>query len=153
MKLFVDLDGVLADFDQGMKDNFGLFPDEFETVGKMWKAAATHPSFFGTLPLMQDAIELWTVVKRMNPTILTGVPYGNWAPDQKRSWVATNFGDVPVITCYSKDKYTHGVAGDILIDDRIKAKAPWEDMGGTFIHHTTAQKTISELSSYAATRN
>jgi hypothetical protein len=33
----------------------------------------------------------------------------------------------------------------VLIDDRLKLKQDWEKKGGTFIHHTNAESTLSIL--------
>lgn len=142
---YVDLDGVLADFDRGIKDLTGLYPSE-QPVKDMWRAAARHENFFGTLHFMSDGQKLWDYVKKYNPTILTGVPIGKWAPSQKREWVARNIGtEVPVITCWSRDKHLHAKEGDILIDDREKARDPWVSVGGVFILHTDTQNTIRQL--------
>ena len=33
----------------------------------------------------------------------------------------------------------------VLIDDRIKAKAPWEEAGGVFVHHTSTAESLRQL--------
>jgi hypothetical protein len=144
-KLFLDLDGVLADFDRGVERVTGKRPEQLQ-VGQMWSALARAPQFFDTLEFMHDAELLWLFCKPHNPTILTGLPLGSWAPEQKRRWVARMLGgDVPVITCKSRDKPRYAAPGYVLVDDRERARAGWEEKGGIFIHHTSAERSIAEL--------
>lgn len=145
MQLFLDLDGVLADFDRGVEALLGKRPDELPP-SRMWAALAKAPSFYGTLELMHDAQALWDFCKPFGPTILTGLPRGNWAEKQKRRWVANQLGrDVEVITCLSREKHKYSAPGHVLVDDRVGLRAAWEAAGGTFIHHVSAARTIARL--------
>lgn len=143
--LFLDLDGVLADFDRGVVAVTGKRPEQLP-MKEMWRALSRHADFFGTLEFMHDAQELWAFCAPHRPTILTGLPLGSWAPEQKTRWVARMLGaDVPVITCMARDKARYASPGAILVDDREKAQAPWEAAGGHFILHRTAADSITEL--------
>ena len=145
MELFLDLDGVLADFDRGVKKATGKRPEDLP-MKIMWRELSRHPDFFGTLEFMHDAQELWAFCAPYEPTILTGLPMGSWAPDQKRRWVASMLGaNVRVITCMARDKHRHAGPGKVLVDDREKARDPWEAAGGTFILHTSAANSIAAL--------
>jgi len=145
MKIFQDLDGCLADFERGVHELTGKEVHELN-IGKMWGAVARADEFFYNLPWMKDGQELWNGVQHLDPTILTGIPHGGWASGQKKKWCGKELGwHVPVITCWSKEKHLYGQEGDVLIDDRIMAKAKWEDMGGIFIHHTSAVDTLKQL--------
>lgn len=143
--LFLDLDGVLADFDRGVVAATGKRPEQL-AMKEMWRALSRHADFFGTLEFMQDAQELWSFCAPHRPTILTGLPLGSWAPEQKTRWVARMLGaDVPVITCMARDKARYASPGAILVDDREKAREPWETAGGCFILHRNAADSIAEL--------
>lgn len=145
MKLFLDLDGVLADFDRGIEAATGRRPEQLP-LKEMWRAAAREADFFGTLEMMHDAHELWAFCRPHDPTILTGLPLGSWAPEQKRRWVARVLGaDVPVITCLSRDKPRYSGPGHVLVDDRERTGAAWERAGGVFILHTSAEHSIAAL--------
>ena len=145
MTLFCDLDGVLADFNHGVLELTGKLPDD-QFVGSMWKAVSNADRFFYNLEWMSDGQLLWSNIMHHNPSILTGIPYGGWAAQQKRDWCAERLdAQVEVIPCWSRDKHTFAVEGDILIDDRLKAKDPWESVGGIFIHHTSTESTLDDL--------
>ncbi len=145
LDLFLDLDGVLADFDRGVKAVTGKRPEELP-MKVMWRELSRHPDFFGTLEFMHDAQELWRFCEPFKPVILTGLPLGSWAPEQKRRWVAHMLGPhVHVITCMAKDKFKHGGPGKVLVDDREKAREPWLAAGGLFVLHSSAKSSIAEL--------
>ena len=147
--IFVDLDGVLADFDTLAMELFGCHPRQFEDKhgeAEFWRKITEHGTFYADLPVMPDARELWDACCRYGePTVLTGVPRGDWAAPQKRGWVERHFGHGRVITCASRNKRDHAMPGDILIDDWLKYRALWEEMGGIFIHHVNAKNSIAEL--------
>ena len=151
--LFVDLDGVLADFDKGVKDLTGKLPQDLHPKA-MWPRLAKTPGFYDSLDWMPDGKELWEAVLPHGPIILTGLPIGSWAEPQKRSWCARILGEaVEVITCKSREKASiaRQRSGEsttpILIDDREKLKDDWEAMGGVFIHHRSAKQSIAALKS------
>lgn len=146
--LFLDCDGVLADFDAGAKKLLGMTPAEFEKRhgrGEFWKRLARAPNFYGDLPQMRDAQRLFEALKHLKPTILTGLPLGKWAAPQKERWAAEHFPGVPIITTMARQKHLHMDPGDVLVDDRENHRHLWEDAGGIFIHHKTAEDTIRQL--------
>jgi 5'(3')-deoxyribonucleotidase len=152
-KLFIDMDGVLADFDRAYVDLFGAKPDRTKNPkadDEMWETIRTHGSFFRDLPLMPDAQELWDRVATYNPIILTGVPKEiPDAPLQKIQWAQHHLGRYThVITTPSKNKCVFGRSGDILVDDWVKYKHRWEKMGGIWITHTSAASSIAQLQEY-----
>ncbi|MBY0335352.1 MAG: hypothetical protein K2X11_01985 [Acetobacteraceae bacterium] len=145
MQLFLDLDGVLADFDRGVLEVTGRRPEELP-LKSMWAALARAPRFFETLAMMEDAEALWRFCAPHRPTILTGLPLGGWAPAQKKAWVARILGaHVPVITCMSREKPRWSAPGHVLVDDRASAREGWERKGGTFLHHVSAEASIAAL--------
>lgn len=146
MQLFVDLDGVLADFDSHYDTLFGGRPDKKDDSVD-WKAIAKADKFFFNLPPMPDYEALWARVERHKPIILTGIPSSvPNAPDLKRAWVSKYIGpSVPVITCASKNKCNYASPGDVLIDDWEKHKAKWENVGGIWITHVNAVETAKRL--------
>ena len=147
-ELFLDCDGVLADFDAGAEQLLGMKLAAFQKRygnGLLWKRLANAPGFYATLPEMADAQLLFAAVKHLRPTILTGLPMGNWAAPQKVKWAAEHFPGVPIITCMARDKHEHMTAGDVLVDDRENHRAAYEDAGVVFIHHRNAADSIRQL--------
>ena len=149
-RIYLDCDGVLADFDRGAQKIFGMSPRGFEALygpGLFWKRLAQADGFYDSLELMPDAMELYEAVKHRDPIILTGLPRGRWAEPQKRSWAERHFPGVPVITTSAALKHEHLDPGDALVDDRDKYKHLWEEAGGIFVHHRNAAESIARLRS------
>lgn len=150
-QLFVDMDGVLADFAAHYGLHFGLYLDRLASEPPdMWDNIRSLRTFYRDLPLLPDARELWDGCCRLHarPVVLTGVPYREVpeAEPQKRAWLAEHLGaDVPVICCRSKDKRLYGRPGDVLVDDWPKYRVLWEAMGGTFVQHRSAATTLPVL--------
>ncbi len=147
-QLFLDCDGVLADFDRGAAAVLGMRPRAFQErqgIGRMWARLAGAPDFYGTLPLMPDARELFAAVRHLDPIILTGLPRGNWAAPQKVRWAAEHFPDTRIITCMAVNKRDHGREGDVLVDDTLKHRHLWEEAGGIFVHHRSAAESVAAL--------
>lgn len=145
-QIFVDMDGVLADFDAHHEAVFGFRSCKLaDNVD--WNAVRAVPSFYEAIPPMADMAELWGAVESYKPIVLTGVPRSvEEAPDNKRAWVRKHIGpDVEVRCCRSAEKCLHAHPGDILIDDWNKYQHLWEQAGGIFILHTSAAASVTEL--------
>ena len=150
-RLYLDCDGVLADFDKGATAVLGLPPRAYEArhgIGRFWAKLATASDFYFGLPLMPDAMELFDAVRHLHPVILTGLPRGNWAADQKVRWAARYFPGTRIITTMARDKRDHAREGDVLVDDQDKHRHLWEEVGGVFIHHRNASDTLRQLEAY-----
>ena len=149
-QLFIDLDGVLADFDGGYEQLFGVRPnqDTYEPP-ELWDKIRAKGDFFRRLPPMPDAFEFWGWCKKFHPDpiILTGMPYSiPLVREQKTLWVMEHLGKyTKIICCRSKDKCKHGKPGDVLVDDRTKYSHYWINMGGIFIQHTSLLESVSQL--------
>ena len=148
-RLFLDCDGVLADFDTYASQLFGMPPRQFAArygAKRFWSRIARHEDFFYKLPLMPDARELWDAVAHLHPIILTGLPRGDWAAPQKMRWAAGHFPEARMITTMARAKRDHMESpGDVLVDDLLKYKTVWEEVGGVFVHHRNAKTTLKEL--------
>lgn len=150
-QLYLDCDGVLADFDRGARDILGASPDQYAKsngMGRFWQKLARAPDFYATLPLMPGAMRLFDSVRHLDPIILTGLPRGNWAADQKVRWAAEHFPDTRIITVMAVDKRNHCQAGDVLVDDTLKHRHLWEEAGGIFIHYRGVDQALDELADY-----
>ena len=153
-KLFIDLDGVLADFDAKVEEITGKRPDRSQPKAEasMWKAIEQYGTFYRDVEPMPDAFHLWYCVAPLRPTILTGISMTPGCTEQKRFWVSKHLGrEVFVITCASKDKAAEALKvtpegyTPVLVDDWTKYRDVWEAAGGIFILHTSAADSIRQL--------
>ncbi|WBX84457.1 hypothetical protein [Sphingosinicella microcystinivorans] len=145
--IFVDMDGVLADFDTGYEQMLGTRPS-IVTDNVEWDAVRQVDAFYTRLPPMPDFADLWRGLECYRPIILTGVPASvEDAAAHKRAWVDRHIGPLqPMIACSSKDKSLHiRNPGDILIDDWEKYRSLWIERGGLWITHCTAEQSLAEL--------
>ena len=148
MRLFLDCDGVLADFERRAGEIFGMPPRAFEKqygLPAFWRELARASDFYATLPLLPGARRLFEAVQHLDPIILTGCPRGDWAEAQKVRWAAEHFPGTRIITCMAVDKRRHGRRGDVLVDDMLKHRHLWEAMGGTFVHHRGVDASLAAL--------
>ncbi len=147
-QLFLDCDGVLADFARGAEAVFGMSSREAkEKLGDevFWRTLRHQPNFYGGLPLLPDACALFEAVRHQDPIILTGCPVGGWAEQQKLGWGAMHFPGVRMITCLAREKRLYARPGDVLVDDYSKFRTLWEQAGGIFVHHTSLAHTLRTL--------
>jgi hypothetical protein len=153
-KIFLDMDGVLADFDTGAGHLLGtddIHKWEFVHGPKeFWRRLDSFPKFFLSLPPMRDAMYLWINVVKKEPIILTALPKigATEVDEQKREWVKallpSNY-DVDVITCQTHEKPGFCNEGDVLVDDRAVNREAWEARGGKFVLHTSAESSLTQL--------
>lgn len=153
-RLFIDMDGVLADFDRGYEQTFKvkLAPRNMRKDGApdsiKWELIRNTPGFFRNLPLMVGAKQLWNFANRQRAYILTGCPdrIGSDVALEKRRWAWANFGPTtPVITCASSDKCLYAHPGDVLVDDWEKYQSKWENAGGVWVTYRDMPQAIGAL--------
>lgn len=147
-KLFLDLDGVIFDFDKRAKEILQMNPHDFEErygTKAFWRTIYSDRNFFLNLELMEDARELFDFAKQFDFAFLTGLPSNPTAAIHKVAAVKKHFGDQEVITCKSREKCNYCYPGDILVDDMVKYKHLWEENGGIYIVHKSAKDSIEQL--------
>jgi len=147
-KIFLDLDGVMADFNRGRREILKL-PDGAPSE-EIFAALAGDKGkdFFLKLPKTRDADQLWKFLKGNDLQILTAIPTTNReeAAKNKVQWVKRNLSkNVKTITTTRRNKKKYAGPDNILIDDHKKNIEEWEGAGGIGIFHTSASKTIKEL--------
>jgi 5'(3')-deoxyribonucleotidase len=111
--LYVDMDGVLVDFDSGLKQ---AEPD----LLKIYKGQLDNiPKLFSWMVPMPGAIETFkALAEKYDTYILTTAPWKNeTALQDKKDWLNKHFGELikkKVIFSHHKEL----LIGDYLIDDR-----------------------------------
>jgi 5'(3')-deoxyribonucleotidase len=142
--IYLDLDGVLADFGLAARTLLFKTQDELDINGrwpdKEWVSIRDQQHFYRNLPLMPRARELVTLARGFRDTlgwdlyILTAIPHKNDMPHvfhDKIDWVNDYFSDIRVhFGPYSEDKQHHCQPGDILVDDRVSNCEEWRARGG-----------------------
>jgi len=129
--IFIDMDGVLADAEAGMKvwsDKLGM------TTTELFKKKLYHmPGFYADLPLMPGAVEAFEkLCEKYEVYILTAPSWENPSCyTDKRLWVEKYLGESAykrLIISNDKSLFT----GRALIDDRTKYGVT--KFGGEHIH-------------------
>lgn len=159
--IYVDLDGVLVDFDNGFKQiSSGL--DKFEYINihgveGMWKLINSYgEEWWANLNWMPDGTKLWAAIENKNVKILTSGSTrntGTMAINGKKKWVSNHLGAVETIVVNnSHDKQKYARPGDILIDDLYSNINEWNSKKGTGILHHNVQDTINKLNNVINTQ-
>ena len=157
-KVYLDMDGVLADFDQRFQDISGVKPKDFENkYGKkaFWDLIDEENkiSFWVGIPTMPGAADLVNAVKDYNYELLTSPSAKKQSYLGKILWVKNHTGDVfpskPRIN-FKKAKEKHLVKPqlaktDILIDDREDTIGRWNAAGGTGIVYKNISQVLNDL--------
>ena len=153
-RIFLDMDGVMSDFDGFFLKEFGVASSDV-TKKEMWKAINSYDRFFAKLPLMPQAMELYSQACCYYPyiedvLILTSAGTSNYAhvAEQKKAWVKEHINPNILVICV-KDGLDKAVfvqnKGDILIDDwRLNCEA-WEAAGGAAVKYENATQAINDL--------
>lgn len=154
--VYVDMDGVIADFSKRYKEKFRVTPEETRSnkqFGGFFKKFIEDGEF-STLDLMPDALELlsylnsFDVPKEILSSTARPENHGMIAP-QKQMWLnkhnilyKANF--VPGKSL----KYKYATPDSIIIDDTKSVIDDWNKAGGIGILHTDAVSTIAMLKMY-----
>lgn len=152
--IFVDMDGVLVDFEKGISEMIGhpLGNDNYgHSEYDARKKELTDKRCFRKLPPTVDYHELIGYIKHtgINWEILTAAGAINrqlvvW---DKNEWIKEYVDPFVVVTCThsGNQKKIFSKEGNVLIDDRQSNIDAWESEGGIGILHKNARDTINEL--------
>ena len=146
LELYLDLDGVFADFNRRVKELTGVEPYQLQKK-HMWAAVHSDRDFFLNLQMMDGADKLWAYAKQFGPTFLTGAPSSQAFREQKAEWVKRWFGpEWTTIVLPKKDKQLYSGHHKILIDDSIDNIEQWVTKGGYGILYTgDPDETIAKI--------
>ncbi len=160
-KIYFDMDGVLADFERGVKELCHMDPPNQNDKDKnpkaddeMWTRIKEVDHFYDKLELMPDAKEMFDLVYNKYQDrceILTGIPKKNrgieTSGEDKKKWIKRLLSeDIVVNIVYREEKPQYCSGPDcILIDDMAKNIKEWEADGGTGIQNISAKDTIVGL--------
>lgn len=156
-KIFVDLDGVLADF-YGFAKNYCNI-DYHEDPKLAWSKLDKVDRLFQQLPTMPNAWQFFNEVLKLGEEklglhsveILTALPLRTGkllsCAHDKTVWVNSKINSRVIVNCvddWTKKKY-YCQPNDILIDDMTRNIMEWQSVGGQVIWHRDQQETINQL--------
>lgn len=168
MKIYFDMDGVLADFDSmhtnacnlnhATKD---LSETERELKRKFWLDIEKQDNFWADMPAIKDINNVLNVAKSIGEIfVLSKTPgakhfiggqnYVDYVANEKRKWILKNmpeyFDAAHIIICDGKKgELIKPSQTDILIDDRPENITEWESCGGRGILFQNATTTSCEI--------
>lgn len=151
-KIYCDMDGVIADFDNRFKEYSGYSPKYFKDmwgVDEFWKIIDEGGvEFWSYMDWMPDGRELWAFIKSYKPSLLSAPSREESSREGKKIWVQREIPGTELLLspAYEKQKYANPKS--ILIDDRESNIYEWKNAGGIGIFHTSAQSSIKELKKY-----
>lgn len=156
LDIYIDLDGVISDFNAHILTCLGKSISDFDPKGKLWSSMdyynKTVAPFFRTMPKMSDADELVIYIAGSYKSVKFLTASGFTPRDvkeQKIAWCAEHYPDIEcIVVTKSPEKAQYAHPHAILIDDRNKSIGPWVAAGGIGILHTDAKSTIEKLERY-----
>jgi phosphoglycolate phosphatase-like HAD superfamily hydrolase len=158
-KIYFDMDGVLADFERGIREICHLEPLDQTNKSKldddkMWSAVREVGHFYDKLEPMPGAIDLFSLLYERygdKCEILSGIPKPRrgilTAGEDKKAWARRLLSEnltVNIVFREDKKKYVHG-RGYVLIDDLQENIDEWNAAGGSGILYTGAPDVIKKI--------
>lgn len=149
--IYLDMDGVLVDFNKAYYDMFGVIARHDPNVEVNWFKAVDDGVFYKA-PKMPGFDELIDFVLNTGKhvEILSSLSHRSnhyQVRMQKVDWLYNHGLDfMPRNFVRSKvEKSDYALSTSVLVDDTLGCINPFIDKGGWGILHTNAESTISEL--------
>ena len=153
-KIYVDMDGVLCDFEKRYNELYG-------NINLHDRRTQFRPNFtdfintrqFATLEPMPDFLTLKTYLDSLDipKQILSSTAYENvyeTIKEQKEEWLkehGVNWPD-PQFVPGKQNKYKFAKPDTIIIDDTLSVIEDWRKAGGIAIWHKDVLTTLAQLS-------
>ncbi len=158
-KIYFDMDGVLADFDRGVRELCGITPLNQEEHTKasddaMWAAIRGVDHFYDKLEPVPGAQELFRDLYNKYGNrceILTGIPKEKrgiaTAGEDKMNWIHRLFGPEIVVHIVYKEQKKEYCTGPecILVDDFSTNINEWQAGGGTGIRFSNPEDARMQM--------
>lgn len=157
LQIYCDMDGVLCDFDARFEHFYGVPPREYygEKGSKAFEEAVNKAGidFWSKMDWMPGGQELWSIIGKYKPYILTSPSKFEFAKEGKKLWVETHLNPQPkkILFAQTGDKHsmmTMDPKNSMLIDDYWPNLAPWKALGGIAIMHKDINRTKDILSKF-----
>lgn len=135
-KVYIDMDGVIADFCAGVGGEmrgYGEYPEMY------------RHGYFENLPLIEGALEyVRKIALKYDVYILTQpVMQSAHSYSEKVTWILKHFPELMGKIIMTQEKGLLARDGDVLIDDNgDKWAGPWKENDGYFFHFDTRKKPL-----------
>lgn len=148
-KIYVDMDGVLCDWEKQFQDFSGMTSNDYENkFGKEKSYEFVYknsPNFYALMSWMSDGEILYNFVKEFDAEILSHAT-DDKSEIGKMNWIRNNNVNLkPNFVQKREDKAKFANSSSILIDDRQDVIDAFNKAGGIGILHTNATDTINKL--------
>lgn len=151
-QIYIDLDGVLADFDKKAKEILG---DDYKNLSanEFWDGVGKVDNLFLNLEPLDNYKTLLNYLESTHIplAILTAVPYStgklSTCREDKVAWVRKYVSEtIPVYTVVGgAKKAKYATQNSLLIDDMERNTNAFTNAGGNAILHTSIPKTLTIL--------
>ena len=154
--IYLDMDGVLCNFDERWRELYGESPAEsFSQKSKKsnWDNFILTGQF-ATLPTFPGWEELLAAVRATDAHIEIlsssgGQKFHEQVTEQKKTWLRNHGLDVPVnIVPGRRLKANYADASKLLIDDTSDVIMSFHEAGGYAIQHESATRTIKMMKGF-----
>jgi hypothetical protein len=148
MKLFVDLDNTLTDWDGAVR-KLGQGPSKGlgdsakgEDKQVMYKAINdAGEAFWENLEWALDGRQLWDLFKPFHPILLSSPGDFRSASAGKFAWVKKNIPGTTLYLSKTKSEYVDPYEMSVLVDDDKHNIMAWKERGGIGILHQSLAST------------
>jgi len=148
-KIFLDMDGVLVNFDKQFKELTGEDPRTFETkygTEGFWEAIEkAGVGFWRGMEWMDGGEALYNRASQHDHALLSSPSRSETSKIGKRLWRRDKTPDTKLILARSYNKRKYAAPNHILIDDRADNIQQWKDAGGIGILYTSVDQVNKEL--------
>ena len=147
--IFLDMDGVLVDFDKQFKELTGMMPREFEAqngIEKFWETIdGAGVGFWRGMKWMPGGEELYNRASQFKHYLLSSPSRSEVSKIGKRLWRKDKTPNTKLYLARSYNKRKFAAPNHILIDDRESNIQQWRDAGGIGILYKSAEQVNAEL--------
>jgi PAS domain-containing protein len=147
--IYLDMDGVIVDFDRQFEEAFGMSPREFEEAfgtEMFWKKIEERGvGFWRGMEWMPGGQELYNRISQFDHYLLSSPSRSETSKIGKHLWKKDNTPGTKLILARSYNKKNYADKSNILIDDREDNIQQWRDAGGIGILYKSAAQVNKEL--------
>ena len=148
-KIFLDMDGVLVNFDEQFKELTGQYPKDYEsthTPDEFWgEIDGAGVGFWRGMKWMPGGEALYNRASQFDHVLLSSPSRSEVSKIGKRLWRRDKTPNTKLILARSYNKKNYAAPNHILIDDREDNIQQWVSAGGIGILYQSPEQVNSEL--------